>query len=444
MKPLTASQKDEIADFDFEHYRRSGAAKPGEAPNRNRFYIYLTMDGDNVEVRHCAVKQRATGEPVVKEVIRASVDSTRMYAKDVAFGMMCGYVVDWSPEGVGRKRSWSYRGKWEREDYTHKNGKWKLHAPVVNPEILAETERFKWCAWTSGCGHILDYLKHYVERPRIELLAKAGIGHLALLRGFMKTLEADKKLMSFVSRNLAEIHKKRYNATEILRAARHNITLEQSRTELETIARFNGEGIPRTVNKLRAYAYICKQGASVPRYSHYIELCVHYKLDLRDTKNAYPKDFEGRMRDLQDRYDAEKRKEDAKRRREEKKEEAARMIRIDSAIAKVAATLAKIEKASGPFAVRLPRADADLHKEGKKLGHCVWAYGNRVERGECIIVFVRMPDKPNLPFVTVDFNPADGKVKQCYGAKNQKPPQNVLDFVYGPLQKQLKKLQKAS
>ena len=89
-----------------------GFGPRGTQPNRNRFYAYLVRRGSDVEVRTVAVKARRRHErPAVKEVARASVDDPWIHLIDVAHMGICGYVVDWSPEGVGRPRGWSYGGR---------------------------------------------------------------------------------------------------------------------------------------------------------------------------------------------------------------------------------------------------------------------------------------------------------------------------------------------
>ena len=115
---------------------------------------------------------------------------------------------------------------------------------------------------------------------------------------------------------------------------------------------------------------------------------------------------------------------------------------IEAAIAKVRKQLERVEKIRGPFSVYLPATEADLRHEGKRLHHCVGQYGNAIARGTSVIVFVRTPDAPTKPFVTVEFSPEENEITQCYARNNTKPDQPVLDFVYGALQTKIRRLYK--
>lgn len=433
MNNLTRKQKAEIVAFD-------ASRREPNAPNCNRFYTYLTLErGGDVGVRTVAVKaHRTKGNVCVKEVVRASVDSDRLRVRDLSFVMIAGYCVDWSPEGVGQKHTWSYGGEWGIEKYNPKRSNWKLQCFVVNPALLATVERFRYCSWTPACGHPLDYLKHYADRPRIECLAKAGVGWLAQRRSFCAKLEADPALMSWVAKNREDIARIGGNVTEIMHAYRRGVTLVEARRQIAVCKEFDGLNLPKSFDRLAVWAWITEQSIPIYRYRPYLGLCSHYKLDLKDTKNLKPRNFEARLCELQDRKDAEDRA--ARRRRAEKLEAKREADAIAKAIAAVRVQLAKVEKTKGPFGVYLPDSEADLRAEAKGMGSsCVWSYGNRIARGTSVVVFVRMPDAPDKPFVTVDFDPATREISQCYATNNTKPAQPVLDFVYGKLQAQLRR-----
>lgn len=435
MNNLTRKQKTEIIAFD--KINRENAY----APNANRFYTYLTPErGGDVGVRTVAVKGHPkTGKVFVKEVMRASVDSNRMRVRDMVFQMIAGYCVDWSPEGVGREHCWSYEGEWGTEPYNPKRNNWKIQCRVVNRALLATSERFKYCSWAPACGHPLDYLKHYAVRPRIECLVKAGIGWLSQSRSFCAKLEADPALMSWVAKNREDLRQRQGNVTEIMYAYRHGIPLTEATRELQIRKEFDGLDLPKSFDRLAAWGWLTERNIPIYRYRPYLGLCQHYKLDLRDTKNSKPRNFESRMCELRDRKDAE----DRAARIAYTKAERNKARKINAAIAGVRKQLEKVEKTKGPFSVYLPTSEADLRTEAKGMGtSCVWSYGNNIARGRSVVVFVRMPDAPDKPFVTVDYSPADREIVQCYATSNTKPDQPVLDFVYGKLQKTLNRLHK--
>ena len=56
-------------------------------------------------------------------------------------------------------------------------------------------------------------------------------------------------------------------------------------------------------------------------------------------------------------------------------------------------------------------------------------YDKKMIKGISFIAFVRKSKKPDVPFVTVEYGIRDKKVLQCYGYKDSKPQQEVIDFV---------------
>ena len=142
-KPLSAEAMRSILAFDAER----GFGIGGTEPNRNRFYHYLTQSGSDVQIRTVAVKAaKRTEKPMVKEVVRASVDDPWIHVHDLGFYTISGYFVDWAPEGYSTGHHFAYGRRWEASAYALRC-MWKVNAPVVNPELLMRTRRFRWSAW---------------------------------------------------------------------------------------------------------------------------------------------------------------------------------------------------------------------------------------------------------------------------------------------------------
>lgn len=269
-------------------------------------------------------------------------------------------------------------------------------------------------------------------------------------RSFCAKLEADPALMSWVAKNRDEIKAKGGNVTEIMHAYAHRVTIMEARAQIEIRKNFDGLNLPKSIDRLTLWSWVNAQSIPIERYRPYLMLCNHYKLDLLDTKNLKPRHFEARLCELQDRRDAENRAEAAKRAEADRKANAARRREqkreaeaVADAIRRVSEQLAKVEKMRGPFTVYMPDCEGDLRNEARGMGcSCVGSYGNKIARGESVVVFIRQPDQPVKPFVTVDFDPKTREINQCYATDNTKPDQPVLDFVYGPLVAQLRRLHK--
>lgn len=389
---------------------------------RTKFYNFLTLCGDDVEVRTVAVRLDRHGEIRVKEVIRASVGAERMEARDIAYRNMSGYVVDWSPEGISRNCEWNdtWEGIWCEQDYSRR-GMWRLDCAVINPEILAGHARWKWNAWQPECGDILGYLKLYAEHPKIEMLVKIGFPRFAAMPGLVRQLERDKDFLRWLSKNAEAIKAGEYAADAVRKAYRMKVSLERAAEMIAARRSFLGS-LPLSVDAEKARAYIRGQrGMTDWDYTSYLGQCVKLGQDLRDTKVAFPRHGHRQMERVQAAIDEIERRKDAAARRAMAKDLRARAARFG----------AVLEAVDGGLVAHVPRLESEFVKEGKALNHCVgrMGYAAKMARGESLLVFVRYAAAPDKPFVTAEIDPESGEVRQCYGANNSRPADAVLDFV---------------
>lgn len=442
MRNLKRNEMEEIKAYDLKHKPRFLKMKKGatlaevfgcvnmEADKwaarrwmqRTRFYNYLTLNREDVEVRTVAVKCDRHGEQWVKEVLRASVGSEKMMGRDFAYGNMSGYVVDWSPEGISRNCCWNdtFEGMWGELDYSRR-GAWRLHCTVINPEILTETARWKYNSWRPECGDILGYLKLYSAHPRIEMLVKIGLPQFAAMSGFVKQLESDKGFMRYVSKNVEAIKAGSYGADVVRKAYKLGVEFSRAWQMITARRSFNGR-LPMSVDAEKATAYIKTQrGMTQWDYCHYLERCVELGQNLDDTKVSFPRKGHRRMVEVAGMVAARRSAKDAAERKRMAKDLAARAERFG----------VLSEKVDGGLVVHVPKKEQEFKAEGKALNHCVGTggYAFKMARGESLVVFVRDASAPDQPFVTVEIHPSSGKVLQCYGKNNSRPSDEVLNFV---------------
>jgi len=413
MNFLPPSSLRRVEEYDYEHHIAKGAF------NYTRFYNVLQAVGNDVEIHTVACKARRDGSMAVKEVVRMSVDNPFILRKDVAYCGMSGYQVDWSPENAGRPRHWDYNGCWDSEAWDRRCY-FKLRGRVINPELLLESPRFKYCAWTESCGHLIDYLKAYESHPRIELLSKANCGFFAQRIGFVRSLERNKDFMRFFMTNLAEIKERNYGCDVIQMAFRKKRTFSAAQERIRITREFRGL-LPAGVDPEKADAYVSTHATYRSEYGRYLANCVQLGLVLADTKVAFPRNFRRQDKIVSDRV-AEV---EAQRNREE-------VRKLDKQIAAVAARFQRLEQSTtGTFHVELPRKSAEFSKVGRLMHNCLGAgYSVRMARGEAIIAFVRrVSDRKGAPAAAVEYDPRSRKILQCYSAKNAKPPAAVLAFV---------------
>jgi hypothetical protein len=358
--------------------------------------------------------------------------------RDIAFCGLAGYIVDWSREGLGAKPAyWDYKGCWASEAYNTARGLYKLRRPVVNPEVLLKTERFRYCAWTpSQNGHILDYLKSFAKHPRVELLSKAGTHWFCTKTSFLGQLERDKGLAAFFRLNLEDIKKCHYGCDVVRTAYRRGMSLDQADRWIELARDWRGYGLPATLDKVRVHEYLIGQKGCGNRhdYTQYIKNCLKLALDLTDTKVSFPKHFTARAKLVQAQADDVRRREKASHDRQERRRLAEETRARDWALTRVAIRFARLEKPSGSFRVRLPRKTKDILRQGKQLHNCLGDgyfgkdYADKMAKGEKIVAFV-WKTSGRGPAAAVEYDPRRRKILQCYASKNSKPPAPVLAFV---------------
>ena len=413
--PLPKIAERRILDAD----RAAGFGPEGSMPNRNRFYLYLTQSGSDVQVRTVAVKAKRRGDlPLVKEVALASVDDPQIFVRDLGFYQMGGYVVDWSQEGVGPVKYWNYEGSWESETWSLRC-MWKIQAPVVNPELLKRTRRFRYSAWEPCHGHIQEYLKIYKEHPRIEFLAKSGLGQYCTKVSLIRKIKADGKFRQFFGRNVGAIQARSATVPEIMKAYSKGISLDDARLDIEARRRFRHCRLPCTVDAQKAVRYVEAKLIRSGEYTDYLHNCQQLGLDLGDSKVSFPDQFRDRCQIVQDAVDVIQAKADA-----------TKYLQMNKQLDALAQEWSWLEEKGRAFRILIPRTISEFTAEGRALRNCLDKnYAAKAARGDVLIAFVRQAGAPRTAFVAVEYDLKRGRVSQCYGSKNGKPEKRVLDFV---------------
>lgn len=153
----------------------------------------------------------------------------------------------------------------------------------------------------------------------------------------------------------------------------------------------------------------------------YLKACNFLHLDMSEDKNRFPHDFR-RWHDIRiDEYHTAKAEADEKER--------AALYEKFAVVANKYLPLQKDGKDA--FIVIIARSPKDLIREGDTLHHCVgrMGYDQKFVREETLIFFVRNAEEPDTPFVTMEYSLSQKKVLQCYGDKDSRPDDNVMEFV---------------
>lgn len=163
-----------------------------------------------------------------------------------------------------------------------------------------------------------------------------------------------------------------------------------------------------TVTKLITYL----SGIKSYFYTDYLRQCKELKYDLRDSKHMFPHRLMETHTELSRLI---KCKEDEKLQLENESRNEERKILLFE---------------TEDLLIRLPNSLKEIYEEGKTLDHCVGGYAERHAKGKLTIVFLRLKDKPDVPYYTLEIS-NQMKIVQCYGFRNNSTvpkPESVKQF----------------
>ena len=218
-----------------------------------------------------------------------------------------------------------------------------------------------------------------------------------------------------------------YSVKSIMTAYAKNLTIykaqktEQRLNELKSSYRhaliadvINGDWV-------KFFDYLDEQHISDTTYYDYIYACNYLGLDMTLNRNAYPKDFM-RWHDIRiDEYHTAKALAEV----EERKKYMQKFIEI------VQKYLPLQRDRHEDYICIIAQTPEELIKEGEFLQHCVGKmnYDQKIAKEQSLIFFVRPVDNPDKPFVTLEYSLSSRKIIQCYGYKNSKPDDNVMNYI---------------
>lgn len=402
----------------------------------NRYVRWLYVIGDDAYTRMWAFRKTKTYGFQMTEVERRYSDEKLCIQKNMIFTGYAGYTVRYTKNQ--RSTATYYYCDWsEWFDKWGKEVPAGVISEILNLNELFQSEKFRYCGY-SGKDDLIDYLQEYKKDPQIEFFGKMN---LKISKALCKKCKSDRQFIAFLKNNLDDLN--RYRTQTFLYAYNHHISCSDAAKHLSDI-RSATQCFPGMWEKkklkpdmLRIYDY-CKRN-SIP-YSHYMDYwkaCVELGLNMKDTKNIYPKEFQ-RMHDLRiDEYASLMAQIDM-----EKNKELSELFEQQSK------KWEQFETVGKKFKVVIAKSVYDLKREGEVLHHCVgkMGYDKKMADGRCVIAFVRKTDDPDRPFVTMEYLPDKRKLAQIYGDHDSRPEPKVLAFGTkwaNKVSKALKELEKA-
>ena len=324
--------------------------------------------------------------------------------------------------------------EWQEGDIEYFRLYNKTH--FINPEYLQKWSEYKYCAYDESTD-AFDYLTAYRKNPKIELLAKLLNCQYAKASCINKKAERDKNFLLFLRDNARYIKKERPTSNDICAAYNKKVSIATQSEESamrrnfhttfwrrhylrdDDLAYIQYQNLDRD-GRTKMIRYLIRNKINPETYKDYLIALRELGLDMSDTKNLYPLDWQYWHDMRMHQYATSK----AKINRAKK---AAITRRIKAKAKEYAALLMQNEN----FHILLASSKKELVKEGEYLHHCVGRmdYDQRIIEGRSLVCFVRKASAPDIPFVTIEYSLQKNQVVQCYGKGDTKPNEDVMQFV---------------
>jgi len=394
--------------------------------NYVRFYAYLTKIKGQLCKITVAVKCRYS-KWYCKQVALHTINKKDTLIKDIVYYYgMPKYVVGWYEQGLTKTRKWYEYEEWcPPENFNC----FDPFAKIINKEYALKFDKYKYSAADEyPYSDLMKYLKLYEQYPEAEYLVKLGLSYWATMKTILTKLKKDKNFRKWLIKNKDSISFHGYYATTLLYAYKNNMNLNEAQRFIYKKKSFDHESDYAEIRKIfkdkdlqKFFEYIELQNTNYHSYLDYLNACNFLHIDMKEDKNRFPHDFK-KWHDIRiDEYHTAKLEMDEKERKT-----------FYQKFAKIAEKYLSLQRNQNEHYVAIiAKSPRDLIIEGNKLCHCVGRmnYDQKFVREESLIFFIRKFDSQDNPFVTIEYSPKTHRILQCYGIRDSRPTDDVLDFV---------------
>ena len=178
----------------------------------------------------------------------------------------------------------------------------------INPEYLQKWPEYKYCAYDETTD-AFDYLNAYRKNPKIELLAKLLNCRYAKAPCINKKAEKDKNFLLFLRNNARYIKAKRPTSNDICAAYNKKVSIETQSEESamrrnfyttfwrrhylcdDDLAYIQYKNLDRE-GRTKMVRYLIRNDIKPESYKDYLITLRELGIDMSDTKNLYPLDWQ--------------------------------------------------------------------------------------------------------------------------------------------------------
>lgn len=359
-----------------------------------------TIDGRPFKMDIQEVCRRLEGE---KEVLVCQIENRSMGGRIVYYTDSGKWITKKERSSyyswyVGNKKSWWF---YEYEMFDIKEWIQRLNIPYCGYDSVNYKYKIPF----------IRYVELYRQYPKIELLAKAGWGHLITGARYFnfngKSFEQIFKVSKYWKSHLNKL-----SVRDILLIRKYKTTTMTELNIQKEIKRYHMEYIRKYFDK-KMTLYIDGFGIEkfpYHEYNDYLMMSERMGYPMNRNDVLYPK--EGIM-EAHDKVQKEFTVNESKK--------------LKEGIEITANKLMKYEFENNELIIIPAKSNDDLVKESEELNHCVRTYAQKVSEGKTGIMFVRKKGEIEKPYVTLELQ--GKRVTQVRAARNSMPPEDVCNFI---------------
>ena len=388
------------------------------AAQARQYVAWVEIEGGEVIQRVWAYRKTKKYGTEYTEVIRRVTNFGTWY-RNMYYTGIGGWQVVYQPadkkkcyygyEDIKFDEAWF--DVWDRAESNYFKGWYKT---LNIAEVFKGTE-YEYCGYSGG--DLIDYLEQYQKNNRVEMFGKLCIFPE---KSYIKKAAKDPGFIRYLREHTEEA--RRYGPKATIYAYNHKMEIREALDELEKrrLVMMAAPNVKRAnLDPLRVMKYV-KKAKGYSDYNDYLEAVLELNLDLKDTKIAFPKDFETAHDMRIEEYRTLVRHKDEERKKKDNEAFRRRMEKISDAEILIA-----------DWFFILPSNIFDLVSEGEALHHCVGklGYDKKVINGESIIAFMRPAGKTDVPYITIEYGIPKKKVVQAHGNRNSNPTPDEWDAI---------------
>lgn len=331
----------------------------------------------------------------IQEVCRRLENARYVLLCNIENRSMSGNVVYWTDTGRWEKNS--SKTTFYNWYYGNKNNWWFDGAyDMFDVDETIIKLGIKYCGYNSEkymkCKDKIRFFKYYelyTKYPKIELLAKSGLGHLVTGARYFnfkgKSFEQIFKIKPYWKKYIRSI-----NISEILEIRRNPEIDSMKKLMKYRLHNFDNYPYIKKYFKFRMFDYIeddkfnYHNHADWSMYNDYLKMAEESGMPLNENKYLYPKNLKIAHDDVLRNLEVIRSKE------------------YDEGVAATSKKYKKYNYQNNKYFIRTAKSSDELVDESIDMHNCVRTYIEAIAKGKTCVLFLRKVSDPSKSFVTVE------------------------------------------